>query len=449
MSILDHFYGVPRQQQQDALLELERSWSSNDVFVIRAPTGTGKSRIAHCIANWTPMNSSIITPNNMLVDQYMDELPGLHTIKPWRRYRGGREEHAQAKALGFHYPTVMNYMAYMSKKIYNPVLIIDEAHNTIPWLIGEHSSLWYHLYGIPEDIESTHQLVEWYQDVFPTLDMPLNRRRKVNKIMQAFLDPSLDFIPEVTWEPYRNNICKVWKFTPARIGPDWGRVLWPNRVKKVILMSATLIENDIVELGLDRRRVKFIDVTSPIPADRRPVRVTPIVPMSYTNRDKSTEELAKFIIKTLSIHKDRGIVHVTYNVAAMLRNILGPLSRIMYHTKQDKKDVYNEWLNSKDGVLIACGMQEGIDLKDDRARWQIIAKIPFPPLTSTAVQHRMKEDKVWYNWSAIKVVLQAAGRICRNPDDYGITYITDACFSSLYKNNLALFPPWFRDAVGR
>jgi hypothetical protein len=52
-----------------------------------------------------------------------------------------------------------------------------------------------------------------------------------------------------------------------------------------------------------------------------------------------------------------------------------------------------------------------------------------------------------------RTTVQQAGRICRTPTDYGITYILDASFASFYrratdrKPNYELFPDYFVDAM--
>ncbi|RLI82567.1 hypothetical protein DRP04_03665, partial [Archaeoglobales archaeon] len=53
----------------------------------------------------------------------------------------------------------------------------------------------------------------------------------------------------------------------------------------------------------------------------------------------------------------------------------------------------------------------------------------------------------WYNEEAIRQLVQVCGRICRGPDDFGITVILDQKFGDLYKRYPDKFPHWFKEAL--
>ena len=92
-------------------------------------------------------------------------------------------------------------------------------------------------------------------------------------------------------------------------------------------------------------------------------------------------------------------------------------------------------------------MYEGIDLPYDAGRWQILAKVPYPSLADPAIKYMASIDEEYYAWETIKTVLQACGRICRTPEDYGVTYIFDKSFERLYNQNNELWPLWFQNSV--
>ena len=60
---------------------------------------------------------------------------------------------------------------------------------------------------------------------------------------------------------------------------------------------------------------------------------------------------------------------------------------------------------------------------------------------------KAEKDPEWYDWQAIKAILQACGRVCRTPTDRGVTYIFDQKFRRLYTEREYLFPNWFKDSV--
>ena len=94
-------------------------------------------------------------------------------------------------------------------------------------------------------------------------------------------------------------------------------------------------------------------------------------------------------------------------------------------------------------MLVASGMYEGLDLVDDTARWQVVSKIPWPSLADPAMKWRANEDPDFYNWETLRQVIQACGRVCRGPDDYGVTYILDSTWNRLEREAAHLFPDWF------
>jgi Rad3-related DNA helicase len=111
--------------------------------------------------------------------------------------------------------------------------------------------------------------------------------------------------------------------------------------------------------------------------------------------------------------------------------------------------VLNEWQLSPDGVFIAAGFEEGLDLKGDDYQWQAIAKVQYPSLGDSAIRRKAQESDEWYQWSALRKVIQAYGRISRSETDFGVTYILDEMFDRLIEkcNGLGLIPTSFREVI--
>lgn len=145
--------------------------------------------------------------------------------------------------------------------------------------------------------------------------------------------------------------------------------------------------------------------------------------------------------------EERGVIHATYQLSESLKSHLDS-DRFIFHNRTDKKEKY-EYFRSCGGnkILVACGMYEGIDLPEDLGRWQVIAKIPWPSLGNPAIQHLSKLDPDWYLWETAKITIQACGRICRTPDDFGITYCLDSSFNRLYRGGEHMMPVWFKEAI--
>jgi Rad3-related DNA helicase len=216
-------------------------------------------------------------------------------------------------------------------------------------------------------------------------------------------------------------------------------------------MSATINEHDIRDLGLDNRRVVYIECDSPIPPANRPVVVLPTAKVNYENQDAAVPLLAEQIRKLLEKHQDSGVIHCTYELAEKIKVLLKDEPRLLWHNKYDRDAKYAEYLREAGGggskVLVCSGMYEGIDLSYDLARWQVICKVPFPSLADSVVNERLARRPDSYAWSAIRDVLQATGRVCRTPTDKGVTYILDNSFETVWNRWPDLFPGWFRQAV--
>jgi Rad3-related DNA helicase len=143
------------------------------------------------------------------------------------------------------------------------------------------------------------------------------------------------------------------------------------------------------------------------------------------------------------------VIHATYEQARLLEtHLTGP--RYLYHTSGDKAAIYRQYRESDPGlgkVLVASGMYEGIDLAGDLGEWQCITKVPWPSLGNPAIRYLAEQDPDWFNWETLRTVIQACGRVCRTPTDYGVTYILDGTFYRLAEDSLHQFPAWYLDGL--
>jgi Rad3-related DNA helicase len=92
-------------------------------------------------------------------------------------------------------------------------------------------------------------------------------------------------------------------------------------------------------------------------------------------------------------------------------------------------------------------MHEGLDLKDDLGRFQIICKVPYPSIKDPQIAKRKEESSDYYAWLTATKLVQQYGRIVRHVDDYGITYILDSDFKFFAYHNGEMLPDWFTEAI--
>ena len=442
MSILNHFpYDIPRDGQRQVLEKIERLANFFDVFIIVAPTASGKEAMGTTLVEWNG-SGTMIVPNNLLVQQVAGN-SGLTTIRNKHTYKH-QWQYIQARAALKGGKCVLNYYQYMANKAYNNVLVVDEAHKLINFLQDKETvKLWGHLDGFEEgQFRTTEDLMLW-------LDKHPKKGGRIEKARNQLMKEDDRYILEESIEMYRGHARDCLKLIPLT-PRDNKPILWPpHRVNKIVLMSATFNEEDLYDLGLDRKRVCKLEIPSPIPAENRPIVFLPVANMSHKHQAASIPKVAAWVEQAMTHHISKGLLHATYSVASKLRGHLKH-DRIMYHTHHNIDEVYGQWLNSDPAegkVLVGCGMTEGLSLDDDLCRWQAILKISYPNLAEPAVAAKLKQRPESYQWAAIKHVVQAAGRVCRSPEDRGITYIVDDSFSRLYKTNREMFPQFFQDAL--
>lgn len=475
-SFLQYFpYTEYREIQRRVLLELEKNWEDYDVFVISAPTAFGKTALSQTLINASP-STSVITPTNMLVSQYREEFPQVctlsrldsYTCTEWNRpcsvtrgktggfCKGCPASKDLARAKYRRGPGVYNYHIYSAHKIFRDTLVVDEAHNLIPVIRERHAiRLWQHDYNYPDNMYTIPQAQQFIEG------LPAKKRatKKIQVLEEAVFSrkPGYVFQRSTDWfngagtkrgEPEERDCIKLLPVDIRGVPP----MFWPRDVRKIVLLSATINHKDIQTLGLNTRKVLYIECESPIPPDCRPIVTQDLISVNRFNIVEASEMMATYIRETLapSHPGQKGVIHATYQMAAQLYKHLGPNGRYIFHTKHNKAEQYQAFREStpEEGkVLVACGMYEGMDLPEDLGRWQVIAKVPWPSLGNPAIRYLADRDPDWYSWEIWRIVMQACGRICRTPTDFGVTYILDSSFWRLYNKASHLIPEWYRDGL--
>ena len=462
MSIMEYFcYDTPRQCQTDTLLTIEENWNNYDVFVVRAPVGSGKSGIAVTLQNWQD-GGVIATPNNLLRDQYLNEFDWLQTVKNQEDYwlekyqmtekefrqriykygpKGSEYEADRRVCKRVKTPVVVNYYSYIAHKLQRKLLIVDEAHQLLHTQQDMAAKkLWRHVYGYPLMAATPADVVAWIE-------------KRGAKGLLAKLKKEIESLTPATLlhfgkDRYRGQDKDCLKLIPLNVANE-APIFWPNKTKKIVLMSATIGPQDIAAMGLSTKKVLYVDVESPIPAGNRPILFEPAGNMSYRYQEENIPKLAEAILQKAAANPEKGFVHATYSMAQKLREYLKD-DRFMFHGHENKAEVYDKFYNSdpSDGkIMVGSGMFEGIDLKYETATWQCLTKCPYPSLADPAMRYLAEKESEFYNWYVAKDLMQASGRICRGPDDRGVTYLLDSKFKDWYSVNQGDLPVWFTEAV--
>lgn len=192
---------------------------------------------------------------------------------------------------------------------------------------------------------------------------------------------------------------------------------------------------------------EFMDMPSIFDYSKSPIYFLPKYKMSYQNKQYDFPKIMQTIYQILGSvrFKDKhGMINTgSYdNMKQIYDNAPNDIKKrlCMYLTSKDKKDTIERFTAQKDAVLIGPTLVEGVDLPDDLCRFIIIAKIPYPNISSKTVKAKMNIFPMWYDSTTSNTVIQNIGRGVRNEHDYCETFILDGCFQRLYENTQNQYP---------
>lgn len=227
---------------------------------------------------------------------------------------------------------------------------------------------------------------------------------------------------------------------------------------RVLVMSATILDSKLwaENLGISPDDVQHIKTPCDFPASNRPVHLEYAGNMGakhYSPEANPTNPTKpKFldaVKRILDRHAgQRGLIHC--HSFQLMQDIYQGVDsdRLLMQVHFDDKDAMLRAHDSKpDAVIVAPAMHEGLDFKDDRARFQIIAKIPWPSLGDRVIKERAARSDRYYAWLTALKLVQSYGRIVRSKEDWGYTYILDSGFEGFCYRNGNLLPVWFREAI--
>ncbi|MDA7952398.1 MAG: helicase [Nitrosopumilus sp.] len=224
-----------------------------------------------------------------------------------------------------------------------------------------------------------------------------------------------------------------------------------------LFMSATVEKAGFCEtLGLDPSTVAMIDTPrSPFPVEHREVKIEPARRLSYGSSEEDELAVIGAVANILESHRgERGLI-LTSSVSRChaIRSALPPGAaarvRICHSTNPDGRtqaQILEEHAADPGGVLLSSSLWEGVDLSGDLSRFQVIAKVPYPPLGDRRVRAKRDRFPLWYKSQTIKKLLQGLGRSVRGPDDWATTYVLDGAVEQLLRSD-HMIPRAYHDAL--
>ena len=195
----------------------------------------------------------------------------------------------------------------------------------------------------------------------------------------------------------------------------------------------------------------YIYEKSPFKVDKRPIYREYVGNMGGSRRgvpNWKNKRAIKKIKELIDRHPNqKGVIHTSSNEQAYW--IMDNLKEynLLFVGGESRNQVLKEFHDGKDdSILIGASIKDGVDLKDDLCRFQIIFKVPYPQLNEQ-VKYRKSRDPSWYYYQAVMAIMQAYGRGIRDKDDYCDMYIIDSNFRNLYDYNKRFFNEYFIEAL--
>jgi Rad3-related DNA helicase len=219
----------------------------------------------------------------------------------------------------------------------------------------------------------------------------------------------------------------------------------------VVLMSGTILDKSLFcQLnGLDVSKAVYYSIRSPFNPKNRPIFYMPLGKMSYKSKEETFKKYVPYIKKLLEKYKNKkGIIHT--NSFELAKWIEGAIKdpRLIFHDSTNKDEMLRFHKESTEPtVIVSPSMDTGVSFDNDDARFQIIAKVPYPSLGSQKNKLRQSNNPDWYSWKTVSGLIQMTGRPVRSNIDYADTIIIDGGFGDVIKHSSHFIPDWIQEAI--
>src|SRR5262249_41063287 len=136
--------------------------------------------------------------------------------------------------------------------------------------------LWARDYGFPNWVRTYETVKKWVSDKLGAQQTQGEPDKKLSLLAEDLSSGRPKYLVERAIEPLRGKEEPLLKLLPIDTSTA-APILWPlGKVKKIVLLSATIGKSDIQQMGLSDRRVLWISVPSPIEPERRPFIWEPV-----------------------------------------------------------------------------------------------------------------------------------------------------------------------------
>lgn len=490
---------TPRESQVRCLEAIDSALESYDNIILEAGVGIGKSAIAVTLAN--SLDSSYITTmTNQLQSQYIADFPELYNIRGRSNYPcilGGTcqdcrmEQMNKAKCVDCHYLRAVKQIAYESKVITNydylyyagnfaghfiqrDLIVFDEAHNfekkMMSLLSKSLNRRWIHKrYGfdIFEPVMKRKPLKSldrdyWEEIIEKCIDeekeiycenefkekeqqLLLNKYSEMKKIIKDYII-DLPLKKEIIADKDISERSLKITLKPLQL-TDESKNLFKFGRKK-LFMTGTLGDKDkFCEWnGIDSDDTYYHYEKSPFSVKNRPIYQLCV--SSMKNNQWMNSALITVLQKIIRNNKGKGVIHTSSNQQAWWIKKSIKSNKVLVASGKKRTKIIKDFEESpSDLVIIGAGIKDGVDFNDDKCRFQILFKMPFPSIGDEQIRQRKKLDESWYMYQTVMPLMQSYGRGVRNEDDWCKYYILDRDFKDVLNEYNYFFNEYFLEAI--
>lgn len=349
--------------------------------------------------------------------------------------------------------TMLNYdylisdTRFVQQLPYRKLLVCDEAHN-IENVIMRQLELRFSPRIVEIDTNFTfnmnNTIEQWAEDLLSLADIYKEKMKKTqsDKKRLRYEEKREQF---ATLAMLMEQDVDNWVFSPEQIGSNKIFVFKPIKVSQytsyifnvaehIVLMTGTVLKQDIFARDLGIEDFEYIEIPSIIPPSNRPIIKSYVGSMARSSIDATMPNMIAKIKMLAEKHKDeKGVIHTfTYNIARKFQEAFRGDDRFMFHNQSDKDEVFQEFKQDKTNkILVSPIAFEGVDFPYDQGRWQCICKDPFPNIGDPQIKARELIDFDWTFRQRCLVLSQMYGRTNRAADDWSVTYLLDSRLESL------------------
>jgi Rad3-related DNA helicase len=339
------------------------------------------------------------------------------------------------------------------------VLIVDEAHemegilrefatldftvsklipeNLLPDMKKQDISYWVEYFSNPELMPKTAVKKEAYDACLETL------RKRISEFNTSYVAKVVvdDRLKKTTF-----------LFIPLSVGKEANNLIF-SCASKALLMSGTIYNKDIYckSIGIAPEEAYFIRIPSSFPEDSRPIICKPqyLIDTSHAKWKDNKEGIGEILESILEKFEDvKGLIHApSYSACTEIKAMLNN-PRIKTHTTENFIHELDKFYKaSGNGVFLSPTCYQGVDFKQDRARFQIIIRVPYSNTSDEFMAYNVENNYPWYNHQALVTFGQQIGRINRSEDDFGVTILMDERFLKFLRRNYGVLPMWLRNSI--